>query len=516
MRRLKINRTSKPVGLYYTDVNSFSKHSGDVFAYENEASPYLPIMQVVKIVKESESKLINPSDYALSVGMHNNQEAGNALVAEILKKSMIDTTQGDLLLGGVTLILNFTKYQLTAVSGYGIPKTYKPIEASNLRQYAGKVVILTVHSLNSVKVVRELFGHVNYINTLAERVAKNLNQKDLEMTHVLNYVSETLAGKVRMDEAALQRTMKVVTATEVTQEEIAHSGHQSELFLINKDILLSFIEPLGVSEHPSLSQKKLQEEDLVETLRSNGLACFIVDNEGHLGERFISFAGKVYPVPRVKDASLPQGLHLVSLDAQRKYSTDEVIELSKIDDSGFVFKSREEAIVGADMRKQYSDEVEMSRITAIKESMDAKAYYEKESQRLKDEDRRRDSENKAWLQRLEQENKERQAAHEEAERKRKSDNEELDRKRKLEYEERERQSERRHQEALKMLKTDTEASKALWEANKFRYENYGLERKSQYEERKYERDSTLETVKAVGAVAGLLAGGYVIFKQLSK
>ena len=43
-----------------------------------------------------------------------------------------------------------------------------------------------------------------------------------------------------------------------------------------------------------------------------------------------------------------------------------------------------------------------------------------------------------------------------------------------------------------------------------------LDTKSHYEERKFERDNTIETLKTVGAVVGLIAGGMVFYNKMSK
>lgn len=88
--------------------------------------------------------------------------------------------------------------------------------------------------------------------------------------------------------------------------------------------------------------------------------------------------------------------------------------------------------------------------------------------------------------------------------------------RQIAYDERLREMDLRHQSALKEFKLQEESNKLQTSSEKFRFDLLGMENKHRYEVEKYGRDSTVETLKTIGSVAGLLAGGYVIYKQLSK
>ena len=64
-------------------------------------------------------------------------------------------------------------------------------------------------------------------------------------------------------------------------------------------------------------------------------------------------------------------------------------------------------------------------------------------------------------------------------------------------------------------KQDTETHKFSYDQTRHHMDSSSLYMKKEYEQGKYERDSTIETIKTVGAVAGLVAGGYVLFKKFS-
>ena len=93
---------------------------------------------------------------------------------------------------------------------------------------------------------------------------------------------------------------------------------------------------------------------------------------------------------------------------------------------------------------------------------------------------------------------------------------------KLQYEEEDRKRKARHEETMLQLKRDSESAKRQTEDHKFNYErnryqmdNLSLYSKREYEVGKYERDSTIETIKTVGGIVGLLAGGVVLYGKLA-
>jgi hypothetical protein len=73
---------------------------------------------------------------------------------------------------------------------------------------------------------------------------------------------------------------------------------------------------------------------------------------------------------------------------------------------------------------------------------------------------------------------------------------------------------------LERFKTEYEISsihaKRDYDSHRYEMERRSNQYKANYEETRYERDTFLEGLKVIGAVAGVVAGGYVLYSKMSK
>lgn len=176
-------------------------------------------------------------------------------------------------------------------------------------------------------------------------------------------------------------------------------------------------------------------------------------------------------------------MYITTVDGQKSLGADAFIPLADIDSCRYIYKSHEEALEGADVRQQAQQHHELSKLEMNVEAaqlqqqaLKMRHQFEEQIRNLEMDAKRRQMEQDAYI----------------------------------------RDMETRHQEALRNFKIQEEANKFQTNSEKFRFDLIGMENKHKYEVAKYDRDTTIETLKTVGSVAGLLAGGYVLIKQLSK
>lgn len=74
---------------------------------------------------------------------------------------------------------------------------------------------------------------------------------------------------------------------------------------------------------------------------------------------------------------------------------------------------------------------------------------------------------------------------------------------------------RRMEEESRRAAEESYRYKNEYERNKYSYDLDMHHNKSRYEEARYERDSFVETIKTVGAVAGVAAAGFMLYKKFS-
>jgi hypothetical protein len=141
---------------------------------------------------------------------------------------------------------------------------------------------------------------------------------------------------------------------------------------------------------------------------------------------------------------------------------------------------------------------------------------------LKAEQDRLSHQNRLREQELQDETIRLRAEFEQAQRQAKLDAEERERERKLFWQEQERKRALEHEQAMRAIKEESERAKSQADQSKHYHEQHKyymdsayLGMKSQHDERKFERDGLVESLKTVGAVAGLAVAGIAVYNRLS-
>lgn len=498
-----INVDTQPVGMYVTEGRVLDKtpmgKSGHWLCRKD--FPYLPIFNWIQITPDNQVVLSSTSSEISNI---DNSHCGYNLTKyteDVMKKSKIDISSNDLLMGPVNLMFNFTGVSLTITSHSGIPKSYAPLTLTSLPDLSGKLVLVTIHTLNTTRSMSHAYGYNNvYLKDLREKLAGKQDPVSVELKSIYDYVLSCLDLGKGMYEKISSDTYKVATMSVIDANEVFRVNKAETFSVNNKRIEVSREHILNAPLHEVFSEDYMHDRKIMSSIREHGVSCFIVDNSSLIGERYINYAGTVRNVPRVTDSYKQNGFYLLSVDASKVMEPEVFVPIGEIDKLEYIFKTHEEALVGANLKAQYADKLESLKMTQNLDSFNAKSEYEKQLRELDLEAKR----NALQFEEIRAKNQLELEAQ-------KADMTRQELQRKLDYE-----------ALVTQLKVENEKRKQDTETHKFSYDqtrhhmdSSSLYMKKEYEQGKYERDSTIETIKTVGAVAGLVAGGYVLFKKFS-
>lgn len=492
-----ISANLRVAGIYITDADNVSM-TGTAKSYwkSKDDVRYLPLLKLFTFHSSGNIVFTTGENVADDIITHNSSTSNKKPSPEVMARSRLNVTQNDLLVGGVTIALNFTKYNLTLQSEMDAPVMYRPLENSNMKQYEGKLVLLRVTSLTSPGSYHSLTGISNYIETLIERYRGNTSVRYSQMVDTLRTALEfwTTAAAGITDHSRIG--LKVCQITEVPESMLFDRTKPCDLYLRSLRLTASTKSLVDVPEHPDFRRAGLGEDQLAETVREHGTACYIVDNKNSIGPRYYSFAGTVKEVPKMESENALDGLYVVSADKNHQIHTDAFTPLAEIDNSRFIFKSREEAETGADKRAQFSAETELTKLSK-----------QVEVENVKQETLITKSEMEALLARirLETEADKRKTEREKAEFERQ----------KADYEQRMLRLKEEYDRKLADIRVSERTMDFDYDRVKYMYDARSLQNKERYESDRYSRDSTLETLKTAGSVAGLLAAGFIAYRKFA-
>lgn len=450
------------IGCYFTDYNDFYNTNIHKKSYVEANSKYIPILQLLKVEHDANVVFVDGVDKNNEVVTHNTANVFQArrLSPLIVNKNKINISANDLYLGPVELLLNFSRNHITTISNTGFHKTYRTIGCDLMDDYAGNIILMKIYTINLPSAITDLSGVKNYLENLIERY-RNKNSPDLdEIRDVYAYAADKYADERYRESINSSSTIKVCVMHVITES--VFKDNDSIYFVPYKTIITrdNITTPL---DHPEIGHGNIEREQQIK-LRENSIMCYIVDNKDALSDRYINVAGTIKKINKFKNMNQIDGLYVMTTDVNGKPFSDIISNLEDIDKNRYVYKSAEEANIGADVRSQYRDSVETSK-TEI-ESL--KNYYAKELLA-----------NKERYEKL---------LHEQGL---------LAKKKELEFE-----------TVRNTMKTD-------YEHDKYHYDRRNAEKKEEYDSEKYKRDSLVETLKTTAAVAGVLATGILLYSKLS-
>lgn len=460
--------SSKPkiLGMYLSENRDLYNNTTRENSYfTDEGFKYLPVLELFSISSNEDVRFIDGKNINNEIVTYNRNVSTQKLSNDIVERKRIDITQNDILLGPIHIILNLTEHNITMSLQDEYRKTFRPIRNKHLESYYGKVLILTIQSFNNPKVIQNLEGYTNYLENLINKFKTKGNYKHEEMISILTYLNDKWSYIKTKNILEDMNSLKVVSLVEIDSVEFTSVSNKT-LFIPSRNFYLSCESLVNIPDHPG-SNAVFNTGDMKGYLKENSFVCYIVDNNDQISDRYINIAGNVRSIMKIKNHNLVNGLYIISTNNHGNSTNEIVCKLEDIDSNQFVFRSIEEANEGADIRTQYKDslekakaELEAYRIEKANENLQIKNDYEKKNLELKNE-----------------------------------------------YERKIKDQTLSFEKYIHDLKKDLEESK-------FKHETTTLQEKSKYESKRFERDTIVETIKTIGAIAGFAAGGYVLYNKI--
>lgn len=494
----KLINGSTIVGLYATDAAmlSNSQTSQPYWLNSNNicALRYLPVLDYIRF-NQNEEFTFCTDKHSEGLQAYNENNRLHPLSAEAIRDKKLNVTVNDLFCGDIDMVLNFTGRYITATADTGIAKMFAPLDPTKFGELDGSIVVVSIVTLNSPSAVKDVYGYNDYIASLMTHTAGKTDYFSNENNRLFTFVNACITTN-KLSARILSNTLKVVRTYTIEPSQLNIKEKES-VYLYRKRIAFSFASILEVPPHPEMTQEYINHRGTIDTIRANGVSCFIVDNHDALSERYYNFAGTVCKVPKMKDADKSEGLYIISIDSGKTVTVENIIPLDKVDENNYIYRSMEEANSGADMRTKYSDEFELDKLAMNQQNLVLKHELEEKKRSLELQSVQQRLEFEASMQRLKNE-------------------EALFKKRMEEEQAKLRMELERNKASNETLKQETDRFKFGYDIRRVDVDTRSLYNKGSYEEGKYQRDSTIESIKTVGAVAGLVLAGMMIYSKSSK
>ena len=513
MEKVYTNLRGIPVGMYVTDATTLAHHRGaESYWITHKEFNYVPILRMLNISNDNEIRLASGERIEEDITSYNQNYRLTMMDEAKVEKTKLNVTTNDLLVNTIDIALNFTGKRVTIVGHRGGPKSYAPLKLEPMHEFQGKLLFLTLYTLNSKESIHRVYGLVNYISHLRNRLADKRDINSCELKDVYEYVLDCYANTKTGVILDSTDTYKIATIGILDTDRVKKFGDpDTTIHIRNRQLEVSFCEILTAPVHDVFSQNYSQDVQIMDTIREHGRSYFIVDNNDKISDRFMYIAGKVMKVPKQKNPDRLCGFYDMHIDGKKSLSADDFTPIENLDSLDYLYKTEEEALYGANKKEIYKDTIELKKLDKVNESIELKSETEVVSAELLKQ-----------RQELELIIKKRLADMDEQYRTKQQARDEEDRKNKLRYEEEIRKLKLRHEEDMLQYKRDSENAKRQTEDHKFNYErnryqmdNLSLYSKREYEVGKYERDSTIETIKTVGGIVGLIAGGVVLYGKMA-
>jgi hypothetical protein len=430
---------------------------------------YLPVLELFSLKDNEEITLVDGNNVSNDLPTYNSAASSQNLTSAVIANKRLDVSQNDLLLGPVTIVINLTGHNVTICTDDGLKKMFRSIKSDKLNSHDGKLLILTLYTFNNPRMFRGETEHSNYFEILhaQQKIVYERTNKHKDLLDIYAYLltqGEILKSKVYSDEG---NCVKVATMDVLEKKHLLESTNKYA-YIQARRMLVGLTTPGNVIEHP-LSSTILNIVDLQKKLIKNSVVCYIVDNEDKIKDRYINYAGTVLKVDKIKEPSIPDALYVIRTDSEGHSSESKACGLDELDANKYVYTSREEANSGADVQRSYTDDLAKTRadqeaykLKQAKDLLELEAHYDKLMRELK-----------------------------------------------LDHE-----TKRMEQEARSLREKAAYERSSIYDKRNYERDSYRA--KDYYETAKFERDSTLETIKTVSAIAGVAATGYLIFSKLNK
>jgi len=466
---------------------------------------FFPLISEMEFKPTTDIKMIHGGDVCNNIETYDANASNKKLNQFIKEQKKIDVTSGDISIVPTQYLFNFTDFDIVCYDHLNFPSVLPRLESKTLKDmYRGNIVIMTVYRLPTPSNVTSVTGiDKNYLDFILQnnQGLSNTNIKLTNFLKVIQFANESWQQLSYMDNEFKANSIKVTTFSIIHQDAFNHKNrtHSSQqfqdLYINEYDLVLSRESVFQYKNNPAIT-RNIDSKILKDVVLQGTKYIYLIDRENRLGDRYYNIHSEVTKIPRLSmEASLhqPDGLYTGYYDSVAGTQPDAPIPLDEIDKLDFIYKTMEEAKQGADKSELYNQQLRDKEAGLRHRELELNNSI-LESKRLAEEARRKNEEDRV---RYESEGHVREI--------------EIARLK---------QEGQRQEASLLSLKRELESrglkEKTEYETNGYGMRHYFEERKYRHDDARYEHESFIETIKTVAATAGVLATGFMIYKQLSK
>lgn len=456
---------------------------------------YRPIINEVEFQATTDLKMIHTKDVCNNVETYDEHNSNKRLQQSVRESKKIDVTMGDINIEPTRIMFNFTDFDIVCYNQANIPITLPKLESKKLKDlFRGNIVIMSVYRLNSPKRIVELTGvDKNYLIDILDKYKgrNKTNTKFANFLEIIEFAQQSWEQVSYMDPEYNCNMITIVTYTSIPAEAFLFKDRSSlshqyqNLILMDYELLLSR-ESVFQSNINPIMERFTDIASFKDKVFHGSKFIYLIDKQNTLEDRYYISCGDIEKIPKIKNGSSqyqPDGLYIGRYDDKLGMLIDSPIPLDKIDELGYIYKTIEEATRGADKAELFNQELK-----------EREARIRERELELKNTSVINRTEYETLIHTL------------------RKDNEEIKAKAERDAKEQEAQFLKFKRE----LEANSLREKVKYENDGYTMRNYFDERKYHRDDIKYEKESFVETLKTVAATAGVIATGFMIYKQVSK
>ena len=517
---ITVKKSKTLFGLYRQEGCSIN-HNYSVMDSTGLLPSYMPIWESLTFNGSSDLVLTEGETKSREVSTYNEHVSNKSLDSSTVKYKKLDITQNDLQFGSTVLLFNFTTQPVTVNGPSGIRKTYSPITNDQMEDFKGKIIVFEITPINTPEFISCLTQVDNYLEILEAEYRKNPNPRLKETYELYDFANKVYNKHRREINIPKSNNLKTVTCMELSSIEV-EKMKTDDIYIPCYSTVFSFKTINQISPNPIHSLSGFNLEDVESLLREGTVSAFINDTDTRKGPRFISVAGIVTEVRKINNLEMSEGFYL-GFSKDGRLIPELVCTMEDLDNYPHLYKTKEEASTGADLKGLFSQETELlksknDRLRAESEANKIELQKQLMFHTNEIDRERNEAERKAHDLRLH---------YDEQTRLMKLENDKALHSLKLELEQAKTQSTLvQHNTKTEREVMSTEQSiqknesdvykeffKTMNEKQRTYMDNESLGRKHYYDERKYERDSFVETLKTGAAIAGVVATGILLYSK---
>lgn len=407
---------------------------------------------------------------------------------------VVKLTYGDLLLDPIRVVLNFTGDTILCSKDDGQPKIYEPLKGGKFikdTDLENKLVVLEYRTWNNPDAVKAMMGVDNYLEEMLLPEEDNIPNSFYKRTmyNHITFLKEKIAEAKERNNYRNHSSIAVYSIMVFNKYELEDLNKGKELYIPSIGTTLSKRSITELSPSPGYVSKSV-DMGVVRSLREYPLTSyFLNDPSNRVIDRYAFVVDRAMLIPRVTLSGQVDGLYR-SVTRNTEIVTEFIMSLDDFTKSDDFYDTEEEALNRIRTKDRMAVEVEM-------ESLDVRRHS-----------------NNTQLEAMQRTLETRELQRESVLEKKLLDMGELMLKM-------EANRERDRQELISIedkrrRDMDTWRMEMERDYNKNKADVVRSDRRDYYEERSYRRSDSLETLKTVAAVAGVIGTGYVILNKLSK